>query len=105
MNAKARPANIRQVGQEMDGVSEGFVRGLINSELSDRINCPTALAYLTILVYYYLLFLEVIMTHSNYCDMMFEIKDRKIVIVSIAILSSQIMTLIQASIWVSIDYC
>ena len=44
-------------------------------------------------------------THSNYCDMMFEIKDRKIVIVSIAILSSQIMTLIQASIWVSIDYC
>ena len=25
MNAKARPANIRQVGQEMDGVSEGFV--------------------------------------------------------------------------------
>ena len=46
MNAKARPANIRQVGQEMDGVSNRFVRDLINSELSDRIDCPTALAYL-----------------------------------------------------------
>ena len=30
----------------MDGVSEGFVRGLINTELCDRIDCPTALAYL-----------------------------------------------------------
>ena len=33
----------------MDGVSEGFVRGLINSELSDHIDCPIALAYLNYL--------------------------------------------------------
>ena len=46
MNAKERPANIRQVGKEMDGVSERFVRTIINRELKDSIDCPTALAYL-----------------------------------------------------------
>ena len=53
MNAKARPANIRQVGQEMDGVSEGFVRTIINRELKDSIDCPTALAYLDYLGIFY----------------------------------------------------
>ena len=61
MNAKARPANIRQVGKEMDGVSEGFVRGLNNSELSDRIDCPTALAYLDYLGIFLLIALDIIM--------------------------------------------
>ena len=46
MNAKARPANIRQTAKEIDGVSEGFVRTVINRELKDSIDCPTALAYL-----------------------------------------------------------
>ena len=46
MNAKARPANIRQVSKEIDGVSEGFVHTVFNRELKDSIYCPTALAYL-----------------------------------------------------------
>ena len=46
MNAKARPANIRQTAKEIDGVSEGFVRTIINRELEDSIDCPAALAYL-----------------------------------------------------------
>ena len=49
MNAKTRPANIRQVAKEMDGVSNRFVRDLINSELSNHIDCPIALAYLNYL--------------------------------------------------------
>ena len=64
MNAKARPANIRQVGQEMDGVSEGFVRTIINRELKDSIDCPTALAYLDYLGIFLLIALDIIMYRS-----------------------------------------
>ena len=61
MNAKARPANIRQVGKEMDGVSEGFVRTIINRELKDSIDCPTALAYLDYLGMFLLMDLDIVM--------------------------------------------
>ena len=64
MNAKARPANIRQVGQEMDDVSEGFVRTIINRELKDSIDCPTALAYLDYLGKFLLIALDIIMYRS-----------------------------------------
>ena len=61
MNTKARPANIRQVGKEIDGVSEGFVRTIINRELKDSIDCPTALAYLDYLGMFLLMDLDIVM--------------------------------------------
>ena len=64
MNAKAKPANIRQVGKEMDGVSEGFVRTIINRELKDSIDCPTALAYLDYLGIFLMIDLDIIMYRS-----------------------------------------
>ena len=42
-------------------------------------------------------------THSNYCDMMFEINDKIFVIVSTANLSSQTVTLIRVEIQVGIS--
>ena len=61
MNAKARPANICQVGKEIDGVSEGFVRTIINWELKDSSDCPTALAYLDYLGIFLLMDLDIVM--------------------------------------------
>ena len=61
MNTKARPANIRQVGKEMDGVSEGSVRTIINRELKDSSDCPTALAYLDYLGMFLLMDLDIVM--------------------------------------------
>ena len=61
MNAKARPANIHQVGKEMDGLNEGSVRTIINRELKDSIDCPTALACLDYLGMFLLMDLDIVM--------------------------------------------